>query len=162
MILFWVEIFECLGEERSDGVSMTCQTNNYRCLVSLLLSLTSVRLEEQNTQLEKLQKQTTCLGTNQDPQWPCWLLLRLTELQSVSVETAGELPTHWVTLSLSFQHGDRVWTVCLCSDWLFLDCLYCLLFWCLDSLYCLSWLDFWYKKEKWNSATLNVTLFRMS
>ena len=43
---------------------MTCQTNNYRCLVSLLLSLTSVRLEEQNTQLEKEQKHSTCLGTN--------------------------------------------------------------------------------------------------
>ena len=30
----------------------------------LLLSLTSVRLEEQNTQLDEEQKHSTCLGTN--------------------------------------------------------------------------------------------------
>ena len=117
MILFWVEIFECLGEERSDGVSMTCQTNNYRCLVSLLLSLTSVRLEEQNTQLEKLQKQTTCLGTNQDPQWPCWLLLRLTELQSVRCRDCRGV-TNTLSYTFTLLPTRRQSLDCLSMFWL--------------------------------------------
>ena len=117
VILFWVEIFECLGEERSDGVSMTCQTNNYRCLVSLLLSLTSVRLEEQNTQLEKLQKQTTCLGTNQDPQWPCWLLLRLTELQSVRCRDCRGV-TNTLSYTFTLLPTRRQSLDCLSMFWL--------------------------------------------
>ena len=117
IILFWVEIFECLGEERSDGVSMTCQTNNYRCLVSLLLSLTSVRLEEQNTQLEKLQKQTTCLGTNQDPQWPCWLLLRLTELQSVRCRDCRGV-TNTLSYTFTLLPTRRQSLDCLSMFWL--------------------------------------------